>query len=89
LTDGQWHNVVVTWANDGTPNISDAKLYVDGSLETISINNPNGVNTGVGSDVRIGRAVLNRYAASEMDEVAIFGFALTGTQVADLYRQSN
>jgi len=88
LADGQWHNVVVTWANDGTPDISDAKLYVDGSLETISTSNPNAVNTGVGSDVRIGRAVLDHYAASDIDEVAIFGFALTGTQISDLYSQA-
>jgi len=87
LADGQWHNVVVTWANDGTPDISDAKLYVDGVQETIGVNNPNAVNTGVGSDVRIGRAVLDHYAESDIDEVAIFGVALTGAQIAALYNQ--
>jgi len=87
LTDGQWHNVVVTLADDGSPDISEAKLYVDGALEAISASSSNAVNTGVGSDVRIGRGVLNFFATSDIDEVAIFGSALTSTQIADLYSE--
>ena len=29
VTDAEWHHVAVTWANDGTPDVIDAKLYVD------------------------------------------------------------
>ncbi|MDB4435558.1 LamG domain-containing protein, partial [bacterium] len=32
VTDAEWHHVAVTWANDGTPDVLDAKLYVDGVL---------------------------------------------------------
>lgn len=83
----QWYNVAVTWADDGSPDISDAKLYVNGVLETISSDSANGViiNTAAGSDVRIGRAIADYYAASDVDEVAIFDSALTSTQIADLY----
>ncbi len=87
LTNGQWRNVVVTLANDGSPDISEAKLYVDGVEETISASSANAVNTAAGGDVQIGRSVLDFYNNGEIDEVAIFGFALTGTQIADLYNQ--
>jgi len=87
LTDGQWHNVVVTLANDGSPDISEAKLYVNGVEETISVSSSTAVNTGVGGDVQIGRSVLSFYTDGDLDDVAVFGFALTGTQIADLYEQ--
>jgi len=87
LTNGQWRNVVVTLANDGSPDISEAKLYVDGVEETISASSSNAVNTGVGGDVQIGRSPLNFYNDGDIDDVAVFGFALTGTQIADLYSQ--
>jgi len=62
VTDGEWHHVAVTWANDGTPDVIDAKLYVDGELDAEfgSIDSPpsasqsQAVNTASNADVRIG-----------------------------------
>jgi hypothetical protein len=34
LTDNQWHHIAVVLADDGSPDISEARLYVDGQLET-------------------------------------------------------
>ncbi len=45
LRDGEWHHVAVTFFNDGTPNIADSIIYVDGELEIISDSLPMDVNT--------------------------------------------
>jgi len=34
IVDGQWHHVAATWENDGTPNVLDVQLYVDGVRQT-------------------------------------------------------
>lgn len=30
-----WHHVAAVWSNDGTPDVTDVMLYVDGILEDI------------------------------------------------------
>ncbi|MFV2069802.1 MAG: LamG-like jellyroll fold domain-containing protein, partial [Pirellulales bacterium] len=54
IADGQWHHVAVTWAGGGTPDITDARLYVDGVQETFSASQSQTINTAAGADVRIG-----------------------------------
>lgn len=57
VTDGQWHHVAAVLNNDGTPNVDEVKLYVDGQLEinTTSVSQP--INTAA-SDVIIGHPSL-------------------------------
>ena len=77
VNDGQWHHVAVTWANDGTPNVTDAKLYVDGILDaeldnpavTPSGNLSRSINTASITDVRIGRDFSNRFWRGGIDDV--------------------
>ncbi|MCA9246764.1 MAG: NPCBM/NEW2 domain-containing protein, partial [Planctomycetales bacterium] len=83
LRDGQWHHVAVTWENDGSPNVVDALLYVDGQLETVSGQQGNNLNTAANADVRIGNDPLTggRNWNGKLDDVAIFGAALSQAEI--------
>ena len=90
VTDGEWHHVAVTWENDGTPNIQDAKLYVDGVLDA-ELNHPAtppsasqgvAINTASSADVRIGddfQLTHNWFGC--IDEVRIYDEALDAAAI--------
>ncbi|MEO1067973.1 MAG: LamG-like jellyroll fold domain-containing protein, partial [Cyanobacteria bacterium J06638_6] len=82
LLDDQWHHIAVTWENDGSPNITEAKLYVDGQLETISSSSSQTVQTGNTNNVEIG-ATFNTSAPflGEMDEIRIWSEARTEAEI--------
>lgn len=62
VNDGAWHHVAVSFANDGTPDILDARLYVDGTEETtFTTVLSRTVNTTASGDVQIGSDVQNRF----------------------------
>jgi hypothetical protein len=79
--DGNFHHVVGTW--DGT----DMKLYLDGTLvDTL------GCTVAMAAEqvvFRIGAneadSSITNYATGSVDEVGVYGFALTAGQVASLY----
>ena len=56
VTDGNWHHVAVTWENDGTPDILDSKLYVDGVLDAEygNLTTPPSASPGPGRASRAG-----------------------------------
>lgn len=93
VTDGDWHHVAVTWANDGTPDIQDAKLYVDGVLDA-DFNSPDtppsasqsvAINTASSADVRIGdNFQLTHNWDGWMDDVRIYDEALDAAAIANL-----
>lgn len=93
VTDSEWHHVAVTWANDGSPDIQDAKLYVDGVLDAEfgSLDTPPsaslgiGINTASGNDVRIGENfVIDRNWAGGIDDVRIYDEALDALAIETL-----
>jgi hypothetical protein len=93
VTDGEWHHVAVTWANDGTPDIQDAKLYVDGVLDADfnSLDTPPSasqsvaINTASSADVRIGdNFQLTHNWDGWMDDVRIYDEALDAIAIAEL-----
>jgi hypothetical protein len=87
LTDGEWHHIAVALNDDGSPDISEAKLYVDGQLETIGAVTSRAVNTGSTEDVRIGvYPGLLRYYKGLIDDVRLYGTALSGAQVKELFQ---
>jgi len=82
LADNQWHHVAVTWSNDGTPDVIDAKLYVDGIGEVISSSTSQTINTPVNSDVMLGLAINGTIPFSgQMDDVRIYDRALTAGEI--------
>jgi hypothetical protein len=93
VTDTEWHHVAVTWANDGTPDVQDAKLYVDGVLDAEfgnvdtppSASQSIAINTASIADVLIG----DNFQATHnwdgwMDDVRIYDEALDAAAIADL-----
>jgi hypothetical protein len=93
VNDGEWHHVAVTWADDGTPNVTDAKIYVDGVLDA-ELNNPNAtpsgnlgqtINTASLTDVRIGRDFqTTRFWSGGIDDVRIYDEALDAEAISFL-----
>ena len=93
VTDAEWHHVAVTWANDGTPNVQDAKLYVDGVLDAEfgsattppSASQSIAIDTASSADVRIGDDFqLTHNWDGWMDDVRIYDEALDAAAIADL-----
>lgn len=93
VTDTEWHHVAVTWANDGTPDVQDAKLYVDGVLDAEfgNVDTPPSASQGVAintasvADVRIGADFqLTHNWAGGIDDVRIYDEALDAAAIADL-----
>ncbi len=84
INDGEWHHIAVTFENDGTPNLQDILLYVDGQLETYSFNSTSvTLNTLSGQDVRIGQFSNGNYFTGEIDEVRIWDKALLASEILD------
>ncbi len=81
-----WTHVVAVWENDGTPNVEDLKLYVNGVLETNSATGAYNINTNSGQDVWIGGESFDtsRNFAGQIDDVAIWNRALTAAEIAQL-----
>lgn len=85
LTDGNWHHIAVVLEDDGSPDISEAKLYVNGILETTGGAASRPVDTGLTEDVRIGVHYTGlRYFMGLIDEVRIYDKALTEQELQSL-----
>ncbi len=85
INDNTWHHVTVVLANDGSPDILEAQLYVDGQLETISSFVDEPINTGLTEDVQIGvyfAANFPRYFQGSIDDVRIYDRALTPDEIS-------
>ncbi len=71
VNDDQWHYVVATFTNDGTPSAEDVLLYVDGAFDGSSAPLPQAINTTTGIDVRIGSGHADRRFNGPIDEARI------------------
>ena len=83
LLDNQWHHVAVTWEDDGSPNITDAKLYVDGQLETIADSSSESIATSNDSNVTIGTTFSGDHFNGDLDEVRIWDEALSQSDIQE------
>lgn len=83
INDGAWHHIAVVLENDGSPQISNARLYVDGRRETRTTSSNCAVNTGSLDDVRIGLfSVSQRYFRGQIDDVRIYDRALSDDEIS-------
>jgi uncharacterized protein (TIGR02145 family) len=89
INDNKWQHVAMSWEDDGTPDVIDAKLYVDGKLESPSNTTSQTLNTGSTNDVRIGLDLSSNYFNSSIDDIRIFSTALDSTDIAALYTENN
>ncbi|MEN6306114.1 MAG: LamG-like jellyroll fold domain-containing protein, partial [Anaerohalosphaeraceae bacterium] len=86
INDGEWHHVAVVLKDDGSPNISEVCLYVDGQPESIKSSSERGINTGSYQDVRIGLYYADlRYFNGMIDDVQIYDEALAADEIGRLY----
>jgi hypothetical protein len=83
VCDGDWHHVAAVFANDGTPDIAETRLYVDGVEETISLSMSAVPNTLSYLDVLIGSNGTTHLEGT-IDEVRIYDRALTAEEIAAL-----
>ena len=83
VADGQWHHVAATWEDDGSPNVTDVKLYVDGARQATSARQGQAMNTASNADVQIGTSVPGdtKYFQGQIDEVRVYDHALSGREV--------
>jgi hypothetical protein len=83
LTDNQWHHIAVALYDDGSPNISEARLYVDGQLETTGGILACAVNTAAVQDVQLGVFTVSPlYFRGLIDDVRIYDRALSAAEIA-------
>jgi len=90
VNNGQWHHVACTFQNDGSPDATDVKLYIDGTLETIlGSQSAQAINTLDNGPVTIGTDVQGRFFTGVIDEVHIYDHALSAAEVASLFNDPN
>lgn len=92
VNDGNWHHVACTFENDGSANITDAKLYVDGRLESISKQDSGKLNTTKDQPLRVGQDPWNRNRdfKGEILEVRVWNVARTADEIkSNMYFRLN
>ena len=77
LRDGQWHHVAAVLIDDGSPNVTEILLYVDGVLEGSSASQDTPIDTADTHDVWIGFDHSSRPFPGLIDELRIYDRALT------------
>ena len=83
VTNDQWHYVVATFADDGTPNAQDVLLYVDGAADGSSAALSQPINTAGAWDVRIGAG--NQPFNGQIDEARICSAARSADWIMASY----
>ena len=84
ICDGNWHHVAASFSNDGSPNVEDFKLYVDGELDQLSTVAAVEIMTDEGDDVEIGNDQLSRKFKGYMDDFRIYNESLSKEQIIDI-----
>lgn len=87
LADDTWHHVAVVVSdanNDGTTNVTETKLYIDGVLEPISTSSTRAIDTIAGPALTIGGSshAATYNFAGRLDDVRIDARALTQPEIA-------
>jgi len=90
VADNAWHHVAAVWANDGTPNIADAKFYVDGVLDPNSVSGATAINTSTANSLQIGQSgsITGRQFTGQLDDVRMYDHALSAAEVHALFAPS-
>jgi len=90
VCDGRWHLVAAVIENDGTPDLEDIVLYIDGEIEPLS--SPAAqeqIDTRIGPDVKIGTwGGSGRYFQGLIDEVRVYDIALSHNRIRGLFIDS-
>ena len=80
VADGQWHHVACVFSDDGTPDVADVQLFVDGELESV-VPTSVAINTIASGEVKIGNDQMNRKFSGQMADVRIYSKALDQIEI--------
>jgi hypothetical protein len=83
VNNNQWHHIVAVFPEDGTPNCSDIKIFIDSTEDSCSQSNL-ALNTAEGDDVVLGGAPFGADFTGMIDDVRIYDQALTSSQISVL-----
>jgi hypothetical protein len=89
LNDNTWHHVAAVLTDDGTPNVNEVKLYIDGVQQSTTAT-AYAISTAAAADVRIGaftgalNDVPNMYFKGLLDDVQIYDYALSAAEIQAL-----
>lgn len=85
INNGQWRHVAATFANDGSPDVLDVQIYIDGVLEnTFAAQGTRALATTASIEVRVGSDVQDRFFNGALDEIRIFPRALGPAEISAL-----
>ncbi|MBE0535129.1 MAG: right-handed parallel beta-helix repeat-containing protein [Phycisphaerae bacterium] len=85
ICDNQWRHIAAVFENDGTPNVGDVILYVDGTPELLTAQGDHAIDTLPG-EVCIGGNPSSpaRMFSGLIDDVRIYDRALAPEEIAEL-----
>ena len=84
ICDGQWHHVAAVFENDGSPNVNDVVLYVDGIVDSPTSASDQEIDTKAGA-VSVGAwPAVNRPLEGLIDEVRVYSRALSAESIWEL-----
>ena len=88
VTDGQWHHVVATVAENATNSSSYIRIYIDGEDDTLESTDEDAFDLTAGLDVTIGwrPSEGDRALQGSIDDVRIFDKVLTQIEVEQVMR---
>jgi hypothetical protein len=85
LTDNKWHHIAVVLDSDGTPNISEVQLYVDGVRETIKSVLACAINTSNANNVQLGAySLAPLYYTGWLDDMRIYDRPLREQEILEM-----
>jgi len=88
VTDGQWHHVAVTVADNAVNSSNDIRIYIDGEDDTLESTDEDAFDITSGLDLTIGwrPSQTDRPLQGSIDDVRIFDKVLTLTEVEQVMR---
>lgn len=84
IDDGQWHHIALVIPAAASPTIADVKIYIDGYEQAYAIQGNALINTGNQFDVNIGSYNGGIFFNGLIDDVRIYNYQLTASEIADL-----
>ena len=90
IQKGVWYHVAAVYQGSADPNPVTMKLYVNGSVDSKTVNNFDGTGYSTKSNTTVGYwdayLVTNTYPFNgALDEISLFSKALTAAEVTEMY----
>ncbi len=88
VTNDQWHHIAVVLEDDGSADVSDVMLYVDGEPDALTKVVPGAIHTTIGTNVKVGASSdgTSSFFEGSIDSVRVYERALSGTEIRDMSR---